>query len=92
MAKSRLQYICQNCGAVASRWQGRCDECGAWNTLIEEGLRSIVSGKQRRQRPPGPIPVSKATGGTWPGIDLSNSAAIQEMEDMEYIERMKTFR
>ena len=60
--------------------------------LIEEGLRSIVSGKQRRQRPPGPIPVSKATGGTWPGIDLSNSAAIQEMEDMEYIERMKTFR
>jgi DNA repair protein RadA/Sms len=36
MAKSRLQYICQNCGAVASRWQGRCDECAAWNTLIEE--------------------------------------------------------
>src|SRR5579871_4229964 len=36
MAKTRLQYICQNCGAVTSRWQGRCDECGAWNTLVEE--------------------------------------------------------
>jgi DNA repair protein RadA/Sms len=42
MAKSRLQYICQNCGAVASRWQGRCDECGAWNTLIEEGNASGI--------------------------------------------------
>src|SRR5262245_22541712 len=36
MAKARLNYICQNCGAVASRWQGKCDECGAWNTLVEE--------------------------------------------------------
>ena len=42
MAKSRLQYICQNCGAVASRWQGRCDECGAWNTLIEEATAGGV--------------------------------------------------
>ena len=42
MAKSRLQYICQNCGAVASRWQGRCDECGAWNTLIEEANASGI--------------------------------------------------
>src|SRR4051794_15248231 len=36
MAKPRLQYICQSCGAVTSRWQGKCDDCGAWNTLVEE--------------------------------------------------------
>jgi len=53
--------------------------------VIEKGLRLAL-------RPYGPIPVSKATGGTLPGIDISNSAAIQEMEDMEYVERMKTFR
>ena len=33
--------------------------------------------------------VSKATGGLMPGIDLSNSAALQEMDDLEYVERMK---
>jgi hypothetical protein len=60
--------------------------------LIEDGLRRVVSDKRLRQKPPGPIPVSKATGGTWPGVDISDSAAIQEIEDMEYVERMKTFR
>ena len=51
MAKSRLQYICQNCGAVASRWQGRCDECGAWNTLIEEANASGIGGGPAARTP-----------------------------------------
>jgi DNA repair protein RadA/Sms len=38
MAKApRTQFICQNCGAVHQRWAGKCDSCGEWNTLIEEG-------------------------------------------------------
>ncbi len=36
MAKPKAQYVCQNCGAVSPRWQGRCDDCGEWNTLVEE--------------------------------------------------------
>ena len=36
MARARAQYVCANCGAVSSRWQGRCDSCGEWNTLQEE--------------------------------------------------------
>lgn len=36
MARAKVQFICQNCGAVATRWQGRCDACGDWNTLVEE--------------------------------------------------------
>ena len=35
------------------------------------------------------LPVSKATGGLMPGIDLTRLSDIQEMEDLEYIERMK---
>ena len=37
MAKTRSQFICQNCGTVHARWAGKCDGCGEWNTLIEEG-------------------------------------------------------
>ncbi len=37
MAKPRVQFICTNCGSVHSRWAGRCDACGEWNTIIEEG-------------------------------------------------------
>src|ERR1700684_1491922 len=38
MAKARTSFICQSCGAVAPRWQGRCDACGAWNSLTEETI------------------------------------------------------
>jgi DNA repair protein RadA/Sms len=37
MAKpARSSFVCQSCGAVASRWTGKCASCGEWNTLVEE--------------------------------------------------------
>jgi len=36
MAKTRAVFVCQNCGQVGNRWQGRCDGCGEWNTIVEE--------------------------------------------------------
>src|SRR5947207_1759322 len=36
MAKSTLSFVCQNCGAAHNRWQGKCEACGEWNTLVEE--------------------------------------------------------
>ena len=37
MARARTSFVCQNCGAVAQRWQGRCESCSEWNSMIEEG-------------------------------------------------------
>jgi DNA repair protein RadA/Sms len=37
MSRRNLTLVCQNCGAVYGRWQGKCDACGDWNTLGEEG-------------------------------------------------------
>src|SRR5271170_1949141 len=37
MAARTQNYICQNCGAAYVRWSGRCEACGEWNTLVEEG-------------------------------------------------------
>jgi DNA repair protein RadA/Sms len=36
MARAALAFVCQSCGAAHSKWSGRCDDCGAWNTLAEE--------------------------------------------------------
>lgn len=36
MAKRSSRFVCQSCGSVTSRWAGRCDACGAWNTIVEE--------------------------------------------------------
>lgn len=35
MAKSRTSYVCRSCGAVQSRWMGKCPACGAWDALEE---------------------------------------------------------
>ncbi|MEM1047219.1 MAG: DNA repair protein RadA [Pseudomonadota bacterium] len=36
MARQTRQFVCQSCGTVYSRWAGKCDACGSWNTLVEE--------------------------------------------------------
>jgi len=41
-------YICQACGAVQSKWSGRCDECGAWNSLAEEARIAPAGATARR--------------------------------------------
>jgi DNA repair protein RadA/Sms len=40
MAKAKSQFVCQSCGAASPKWQGRCESCGAWNTLVEEARAS----------------------------------------------------
>ncbi len=41
MAKAtKVNYVCQNCGATFSKWSGRCDNCGAWNSLLEQVAES----------------------------------------------------
>ncbi|HEY7766323.1 MAG TPA: DNA repair protein RadA [Aestuariivirgaceae bacterium] len=44
MAKPFSSFVCQNCGAASAKWSGRCDACGAWNTIIEES-RSVAGAR-----------------------------------------------
>ncbi len=57
MSKSATAYACQSCGEVYSKWSGRCDACGEWNTLVEEavssapgGLKAAKSGTKRSSK------------------------------------------
>ncbi len=51
MAKgSTARFVCQTCGAVHPKWSGRCEDCGAWNSVVEESA-SVA------------LPKSVATGG-----------------------------
>jgi len=62
-------------------------------SLIEEGLRLVVSDNTRKAKTKRVLPrYSDAVGGPLPGIDISDSAALQEIEDIEYVERMKHFK
>ena len=42
MAKAKLAYVCQSCGTTHVRWQGRCEGCGEWNSIVEEAVESGI--------------------------------------------------
>ena len=35
MAKARVHFLCNNCGAVQAKWMGKCPDCGTWDALEE---------------------------------------------------------
>ncbi|HTV35393.1 MAG TPA: DNA repair protein RadA [Xanthobacteraceae bacterium] len=47
MAARAQNFVCQSCGAASARWNGRCEACGAWNTLVEEG--AAATGRPSRK-------------------------------------------
>jgi DNA repair protein RadA/Sms len=44
LAKTHARFVCQSCGAASTRWSGRCDGCGGWNTVVEEAPRESAPG------------------------------------------------
>jgi DNA repair protein RadA/Sms len=64
MMKPRSQFVCAACGAVAPRWQGRCDACGEWNTLAEEAsMRTPAATRVGRGTP---VKLEPLAGGSPP--------------------------
>ena len=52
MAKARSNFVCQNCGASYPKWTGKCENCGEWNTLVEQivetkGASAVVRSHSR---------------------------------------------
>jgi DNA repair protein RadA/Sms len=45
MAKAKKRFVCQECGSVSPRWQGQCEDCGAWNSLVEEAGATVFEMK-----------------------------------------------
>lgn len=47
MAKAKTVYVCTECGGQASKWQGQCPHCQAWNTLVEGVAETAVPSANR---------------------------------------------
>ena len=64
MPKTKTMYVCQNCGAVSARWQGKCASCEEWNTIVEEVVET--EGPHARAnvvQAPAPIPITDGSHG-----------------------------
>ena len=53
MAKSKVKFVCSDCGHEQPRWSGQCPQCKAWNTISEfkvSASENTPAGKHRAQR------------------------------------------
>jgi DNA repair protein RadA/Sms len=67
MARAHSSYVCQNCGAITQRWQGKCEACGEWNTIVEEAAALGVGGAALRRGAAGrPFPLEDLSGASAP--------------------------
>ena len=75
MAKSRTAYVCNECGAEYSKWQGQCTECKAWDTLSEIVVESAAAAG---------APASRRSG--WAGkIDPPKVTALKDVAQTDHI-------
>lgn len=50
MAKIKSRWFCSECGHESPKWEGRCSECGAWNTMVEERVPATSGGRATQRR------------------------------------------
>lgn len=81
MAKNkqrRTVFSCQKCGAQRPRWEGRCSDCGAWNSFVEEREAPVAAASQR-----GWVPRAKTEG-------VPSSLSLDQDVEVEKIVRWST--
>ncbi len=73
MKPPKTVFVCQECGAQHQKWMGRCGDCGAWNTIVEEKLAP-------------PLPASGP--GARPGLTSDPGAQLYADVDLVVAERI----
>lgn len=81
MVKTKSSFVCQNCGASYPKWTGRCDNCGEWNTLVEQAAQ--LTGKSAVARSEGTL-LKPQTMQSIPMDDSSArlSTGINDLDDV----------
>lgn len=79
---SRTVYACQQCGSQSRKWLGRCPDCGAWNSFVEEREKSSASSSTSRAglklRETRPLQFS----------DIETQADVREITGIEEFDRV----
>jgi DNA repair protein RadA/Sms len=81
MKPPRAVFVCQECGAQAPKWMGRCADCGAWNSMVEE---RVVADKPSGQLRSYDIPGGSTGARLYADIEISSqprlSTSIDELD------------
>ncbi len=57
MARRNTIFVCQECGATSPKWMGRCSDCSAWGSVVEE-VRDSGRSSGTRAKASEPVPMT----------------------------------
>lgn len=82
MKPARTSFVCQECGAQSPKWMGRCADCGAWNTLVEERVTDAPTepGASHRYDLPGARGSAKLYADIEATANVRLSSGIDELD------------
>ncbi|GMR03317.1 MAG: hypothetical protein BMS9Abin21_150 [Thermodesulfovibrionia bacterium] len=63
MSRPKILYQCQGCGYSSPKWLGKCPDCGAWNSFVEEVL-TLRNAKLRKRETADPVALSEISHST----------------------------
>ena len=79
MARARTMFVCQQCGARSPKWTGKCEQCGQWNSLVEQAPAPVGKSAVARSASQGtllqPRPITAAASQDEPAVRLATGIA-----------------
>ena len=79
MARARTIFVCQQCGARSPKWTGKCEQCGQWNSLVEQAPAPVGKSAVARSAGQGtllqPRPITAAASQDEPAARLATGIA-----------------
>jgi len=79
MARARTVFVCQQCGARSPKWTGKCEQCGQWNSLVEQAPAPMGKSAVARSAGQGtllqPRPITAAASQDEPAVRLATGIA-----------------
>ena len=79
MARARTMFVCQQCGARSPKWTGKCEQCGQWNSLVEQAPAPVGKSAVARSAGQGtllqPRPITAAASQDEPAARLATGIA-----------------
>ena len=95
MAKTKVLYVCQECGHEAHKWMGKCPGCGAWNTMVEETPKSEVKARvpkgasKKAKKSKSSNGSSNGSRGHWTASGRTSTADIERLTEIELTEETR---
>lgn len=76
--KMATRYVCNSCGLMTSSWSGKCQQCGEWNTLVEQLTPATIAGSVAQGTILSPQSVTNSVKADQPRI----ATGIKEVDDV----------